>query len=90
MSVLFQQLHHIIIQQIKPPNKSFNLNREILSKLWLKSLKIGSTLLWWRHDCGGLGPINILFLEWKFYVKILTTTEVIQKNVLEGGGGVSF
>ena len=34
----FQQLRHILIQQIKLPNKSFNLNREILSKLWLKSL----------------------------------------------------
>ena len=44
-SMTFQQLRYIIIQQIKPPNKSFNLNREILSKLWLKSLKIGSTLL---------------------------------------------
>ena len=45
MSILFQQWRHILIQQIKPPNKSFNLNREILSKFWLKSLKIGSTLL---------------------------------------------
>ena len=54
-SVLFQQLHNIIIQQITSPNKSLNLNREILSKLWLKSLKIVSTLLlWWRH-CGELG-----------------------------------
>ena len=44
MSMSFQQVCHII-QQIKPPNKSFNLNREILCKLWLKSLKIGSTLL---------------------------------------------
>ena len=35
-SMLFQQLRHIIIQQIKPPNKSFNLNKEILSKLRLK------------------------------------------------------
>ena len=33
---------------------------------------------------------NILFLEWKFYVKILTTTEVIQKNVSGGGGGGGF
>ena len=32
-SLLFQQLRHIIIQQVKSPNKSFNLNREILSKL---------------------------------------------------------
>ena len=39
-----QQLRHVIIQQIKAPNKSFNLSREILSKLQLKSLKIGSTL----------------------------------------------
>ena len=26
---------------------------------------------------------EILFLEWKFYVKILTATEVIQKHVLK-------
>ena len=39
----FQQLRHIKIQQIQPPSQSFNLNREILSKLLLKSLKIGST-----------------------------------------------
>ena len=29
-SMSFQQLHHVITQQFKPPNKSFNLNREIL------------------------------------------------------------
>ena len=45
MSVSFQQLRHITIQQIKPPNKSFNLNREIFCTLWLKSIKIVSTLL---------------------------------------------
>ena len=43
--MLFQQLRHIKIQQIKPPNKSFNLNREVLSKLRVKSLKIGYNLL---------------------------------------------
>ena len=32
-SISFQQLRHIIIQQIKATNKSFNLNREVLSKL---------------------------------------------------------
>ena len=32
-----QKLHHIIFQQIKPPNKRFNLNTEIMSNLWLKS-----------------------------------------------------
>ena len=40
-----QQLRHILIQQIKQRNKIFNLSREILSKLWLKNLKIGSNLL---------------------------------------------
>ena len=34
-----------VILQVKPLNKSFNLNREILSKLWLKSQKTGSILL---------------------------------------------
>ena len=38
----FQQLRHIKIQQIQPPSQIINLNRENLSKLWLKSLKIGS------------------------------------------------
>ena len=55
-SVSFQQLSYIIIQQIKPPNKSFNLNIEILSKLWLRSLKIGPTyddvtVGDWEHVC---------------------------------------
>ena len=31
-----------------------------------------------------------MYLEWKFHVTILTTTKVIQKNVLRGGGGVQF
>ena len=31
---------------------------------------------------------KILFLVWKFHVKILTTTEVIQKNVF--GEGVAY
>ena len=53
---VFQQLCHIITQQINPPSKKVNLNREILSKLWLKSLKIP----WWRHY-RGLGQNKTLF-----------------------------
>ena len=41
-SMSFQQLRYIIMQQIKPQNKSFNLNGEILSKF---GMKFSSTLL---------------------------------------------
>ena len=57
---------HIVLQQIKPPNNSFNLNRETLSELWLKSLKIDSTLLWWWCHYGEMGPIMKCF-----YIKML-------------------
>ena len=53
-SVSFQQLRHIIIQQIKPPNKSFNL------KTWKLALPC------FNDDVGGgLGP-NMKF----FYTKM--------------------
>ena len=71
-SVSFQQLRHIIIQQIKPPNKSFNLNRETLSKY----------AIFFTLKC------EIQNFVWKFHVKVLTTTGVIKKNVLGVGGGV--
>ena len=59
------------------------------SKTWLY-IALMMTLLWetgtqvWNFFT--LKMIDWL-LDWKFDVKILTTTEVIQKNVLEGGGG---
>ena len=76
MSMLFQQLCHIIIQHISRLNKSFNLNREILSKLWLKSLKIGSTLLQSLRHCSVLGPSIKFFYTEMWDIKLCFLSEI--------------